>query len=145
MSAEADLSKMSVEEMAVRFRGEMIPLTGKFSYFCTLPMAEEDLRHYLHDPVAALSPAAISTLPRTHIILAPYLERGNGKSGDAVSFERPAEGRALASARRELEGTAVLALGIKDIEVADYHYQFYNALAIMIADHLPAELQERFN
>ena len=145
MSANADLSKMTVEEMVTRFRGEMIPLTGKFSYFCTLPMAEEDLRHYLHDPIAALSPAATSSLPQTHIILAPYLERGNGKSGDAVSFERPAEGRAIPSSHRDIEDGAVVALGIKDIEVADYHYQFYNALAVMIADRLPLDLQERFN
>ena len=145
MSANADLSKMTVEEMTVRFHGEMIPLTGKFSYFCTLPMAEEDLRHYLHDPIAALSPAAASTLPQTHIILAPYLERGNGKSGDAVSFERPAEGRAIPCSHRETKDAAVLALGIKDIEVADYHYQLYNGLAVMIADHLPLDLQERFN
>lgn len=145
MSADADLSKMTVEEMAARFRAEMIPLTSKFSYFCTLPLAEEDLRHYLHDPIAALSPAAASALPRTHIILAPYLEKGNGKSGDAVSFERPAEGRAIACARRELSDAAVLALGIKDIEVADYHYQLYNALAAMVADHLAPDLVERFN
>ena len=145
MSAEADLSKMSVDEMAARFRGEMIPLTSKFSYFCTLPMAEEDLRQYLHDPIAALSPTAASTLPPTHIILAPYLEKGNGKSVDAVSFERPAEGRAILSSRRELKNEAVLALGIKEIEVADYHYQLYNALAGMIADHLAPETQERFN
>ena len=38
----------------------------------------------------------------------------------------------------------VLALGIKDIEVADYHYQFYNALAAVVANHWPPEMQERF-
>jgi hypothetical protein len=145
MSADADLSKMTVEEMATRFRGEMVPLTSKFAYFCTLPMAEEDLRHYLHDPVAALSPAVTAALPRTHIILAPYLERGNGKTGDTVSFERPTEGRGIAFSRREAQPEAVLALGIKDIEVADYHYQLYNALAAMIADHLAPETEERFN
>ena len=151
MSAEADLSKMSIEEMAARFRGEMIPLTNKFSYFCTLPMAEEDLRQYLHDPIAAVSPAAAGTLPRTHIILAPYLEKGNGKekangkAGDTVSFERPPEARAILSSHCELKDAAVLALGIKEIEVADYHYQLYNSLAAMIADHLAPELQERFN
>ena len=145
MSANPDLSKMTVEELAARFRGEMIPLTSKFSYFCTLPMAEEDLRHYLHDPIAALSPAAAATLPRTHIILAPFLEKGNGKSGEAVSFERPPEGRYVASSTRSVEGAMVLALGVKDIEVADYHYQFYNALAVMIASHWSQEVQERFH
>jgi len=38
----------------------------------------------------------------------------------------------------------VLAFGIKDIEVAGYHYQFYSALAALLADHWPAEVQERF-
>ena len=145
MSTEADLSKMTVEDLAARFRGEMIPLTSKFSYFCTLPMPEEDLRHYLHDPIAALSPAAISTLPRTHLILAPYLEKGNGKSSDIVCFDRPPEGRYIPSSRHESEDTVVLALAVKDIEVADYHYQFYNALAALIADHWPPEVQERFH
>src|SRR5205085_1183851 len=102
------------------------------------------LRHYLHDPIAALSPAATSALPHTNLILAPYIERGNGKSGDAVTFERPAEGRHIPFARSGTGKEIALALGVKDIEVADYHYQLYNALAAMIADHWPAEVQERF-
>jgi hypothetical protein len=123
----------------------MIPLSNRISYFSTLPMAEEDLRQYLHDPIAALSPTAAATLPPTHIILAPYLEKGNGKSADSVSFERPPEGRYLASCRKQLADAAILALSIKEIEVADYHYQLYNALAAMIADHWPAEVQARFH
>ena len=107
-------------------------------------MAEEDLRHYLHDPIAALSPAAASALPHTNVILAPYIERSNGKSGDAVSFERPAEGRHIPFSRAGTGKEVTLALGVKDIEVADYHYQLYNALAAMIADRWPAEVQERF-
>ena len=47
MSNDAERSKTTVEELAARFRGELIPLTSKFSYFSTLPIAEEDLRHYL--------------------------------------------------------------------------------------------------
>lgn len=136
---------MTVEDLAARFRGEMIPVTSKFSYFCTLPLAEEDLRHYLHDPIAALSPAAVSVLPHTYLILAPYIEKGNGKSGDTVSFERPPEGRFVPSSSRTIENGIALALGIKDIEVADYHYQFYNALAVLIADHLASEALERFH
>jgi hypothetical protein len=122
----------------------MIPLTNRFSYFSTLPVAEDDLRQYLNDPIAALSPAITAALPQMGIILAPYLEKGNGKGGDAVTFERPQEARYLASARREIDGLTVLALGIKDIEVADYHYQFYNALAAMMAERWTTEVQERF-
>jgi hypothetical protein len=122
----------------------MIPLTSRFSYFSTIPMAEEDLRQYLNDPIAAISPSIVSALPLLGIILAPYLEKANGKGGDCVTFERPHEARQIACSRREMGDMTVLALGIKDIEVADYHYQFYNALAALVADHWPQEAQERF-
>jgi len=134
---------LTVDELASRFRGELIPLSSKFSYFSTLPIAEEDLRQYLNDPISALSPAILSALPKIGVILAPYLEKGNGK-GDSITFEKPGETRQIACSRSEAGDLAVLALGIKDIEVADYHYQFYNALAGMIADTWPQEVQERF-
>ena len=34
MSAQPDLSKLSVGQFAERFRSEMIPLSNTFSYFC---------------------------------------------------------------------------------------------------------------
>src|SRR5690242_7537268 len=144
MSTDAERIKSTVDELAARFRGEMIPLTNKFSYFLTMPMADEDLRQYLNDPIAAISPAIIATLPQMGILLAPFLEKGNGKDADSVTFERPAEPRYIPCSRRELGDTTILALGIKEIEVADYHYQFYNALAALVADRWPADIQERF-
>src|SRR4029077_15015757 len=145
MSSEIDRSRTTVEDLAERFRSEMIPLSSKFSYFCTLPMEEDDLRQYLHDPIAALSPAIVAALPQIGLILAPYLEKGNGKSGDAVTFERPVDARQIPSSRHEQERSVVLALGVKVIEVADYHYQFYNALAALVADHWSQDVQERFH
>jgi hypothetical protein len=144
MPTDAESSKMTVEELATRSRGELIPLTSRFSYFSTLPMAEDDLRQYLNDPIAAISPAIVAALPPMGIILAPYLEKANGKGGDSVTFERPHETRHIPCSRSELAGMTVLAFGIKEIEVADYHYQFYNALAALLADHWPQEVQERF-
>lgn len=144
MSTEAERPKMTVEDLAAQFRAEMIPLTSKFSYRSILPVAKEDLGQYLNDPIAALSPAIVAGVPQIGILLAPYLEKGNGKSGDSVTFERPAEGRHLRYARRDLEGMTVLALGIKEVEVADYHYQFYNALAAIVADSWTPDAQERF-
>jgi hypothetical protein len=135
---------LTVEELAARFRGEMIPLTETFSYFATLPVAEEDLRQYLNEPVAAISPAILAALPKVGVILAPYLEKGNGKGVDAVTFERPAETRYLAMVRRDLDDIVVLALGIKDVEVADYHYQLYSALSTLVAERWSQDVQERF-
>jgi hypothetical protein len=144
MPTEGERTKVTVEEMAHRVHGEMVPLSSKLSYFSTLPMAEEDLRQYVNDPIAAISPAIHATLPPVAVILAPYLEKGNGKDGDCVNFERPVEGRQVVSSRRQVEDLTVLAFGIKDTEVADYHYQFYSALAAVVADSWPAEVQERF-
>ena len=144
MSTDAEHARLTIEEVATRCRGELIPLTSKFSYFSVLPIAEEDLRQYVHDPVAAISPAIAGLLPSVGVILAPYLERGNGKEGDSVTFERPPENRQLRCSRRDQKGLTLLALGIKDLEVADYHYQFYSALAELVADHWTEEVQERF-
>jgi hypothetical protein len=144
MSTDTDRVKLTVEELAARFRSEMIPLTSKFSYFSTLPVAEEDLRQYLNDPIAAISPAILATLPQIGLILAPYLEKGNGKGGDSVTFERPAETRYLAFVRRDLEDIVMLVLGIKDMEVADYHYQLYSVLATLVVERWPQEVQDRF-
>jgi hypothetical protein len=144
MSIETEKSKTTVEELAARFRSEMIPLTSRFSYFLTLPIADEDLRQYLNDPIAAISPAIIAGLPAVGLILAPYLEKGNGKNGDSVTFERPSEARYVPSTRTTSGDLTVLAFGVKEIEVADYHYQFYNTLAGLVADNWPQEVQDRF-
>jgi hypothetical protein len=144
MSAELEPTKSTVEEIAERFHNQMIPITRKFSYFSTLPVAEEDLKQYLNDPIAAISPAIVAALPRVGIVLAPYLEKGNGKTADAVIFERPTESRQIASSRYDLPEMAVIALAIKDIEVADYHYQFYSALAGLVASRWPEDAQDRF-
>jgi hypothetical protein len=144
MSTDTEKSKTSLQELAGRLRGEMIPLTGRFSYFLTLPIADEDLRQYLNDPISALSPTIVSTLPPIGVILAPYLEKGNGKSGDSVMFERPTDARYIPNARITMDGIEVLAFGVKDIEVADYHYQFYNSLAGLVAGSWAPEVQEQF-
>lgn len=144
MSTDAERSRLSVEEVATRCRSELIPLTSKFSYFSILPVAEEDLRQYINDPIAAIPPAIAAVIPRVGVILAPYLERGNGKEGDSVTFERPSEARQVRASRRDEGGMSLLALSIKDMEVADYHYQFYSALAALVAEHWPEEAQERF-
>ena len=144
MSTEPATSKLPVEELAARFGSELIPLTNKFSCFTTLPVAEEDLRQYLNDPIAAISPAICEAMPKLGVILAPYLEKGNGKGGDSITFERPSESRHIPWSRTERGGLIMVAFGIKDVEVADYHYQFYNFLAGLMGDRWSQEVQERF-
>ena len=106
MSAHPDLSKLSVGQFAERFRGEMIPLSSTFSYFCaSVPLSEEDVKEYLEEPIAALPPAISALLPKVSIMLVPYLERGDGKEKDGkekggarrdefVVTEKPPDNRA---------------------------------------------------
>jgi len=144
MSPENGQSRLTVADLALRFRGELIPLTNSFSYFCTPPMQEEDLRQYLHDPIAALSPAVCSAVGNVGFLLVPFLEKGNGRTIDNVSYERPPEGRQATVSRLESAGLTMLVLATKEEDVANYHYTFYNALAGLVADRWPQDIQERF-
>ena len=134
--------KLTAQELAARFGGELIPLSNTFSYLSTAPMAEEDLRQYLHDPIAALPPALQGMLPKVGVVLVPYLEKGNGS--DVVHFERPPEGRYLTFSRVSRENLEILLFSTKDEDIADYHYTFYYALAELVGDRWGGDAQERF-
>jgi hypothetical protein len=145
MSIEAERSKLTVEEFATRFVADLIPLTNRFSYFSTLPMAEEDLRHYLQDPIAAIPPQICAMLPKIGVVLVPYVEKHNGRGSDLVNFERPPEGRCLTSSRAASGDTEILVFSIKDEDIADYHYTFYYVIGGLVAERWSLETQERFN
>jgi len=142
MSTQNGPQRLTVADLAARFRAELIPLTNSFSYYCIPHMPEEDLRQYLHDPIAALPPAICAVLGQVGVVLVPYLEKGNG-GGEVVSFEKPPEGRQLAYARAD-DGMVMLVLGIKDEDIASYHYTFYNALAAQVSARWPADSEESF-
>jgi len=143
-STETERSRLTVEEIANRFRGEMVPLGGKFSYFTAMPVAEEDLKQYLDDPIAALPVAIGEVLPPVGLVLVPYLEKSNGKGGDVVSFEKPPENRQVAASRFFSDDAASLIFAIKDEDVSDYHYCFYNAIASLVVRRCPPDTQESY-
>lgn len=143
-STEIERSRLTVEELANRFRGEMVPLGGKFSYFTAMPVAEEDLKQYLDDPIAALPVAIGAALPQVGLLLVPYLEKDNGKGGDVVTFEKPPENRQMAASRFVSDDRASLIFAIKDEDVSDYHYCFYNAIASLVVGRCPPDTQESY-
>jgi hypothetical protein len=151
MPAHIDVSKLSVQQFAERFRGDMIPLSNPFSYYCaSVPMTEEDQKEYLEEPIAALPPKISAALPRISILLVPYLERDRPKASaapeaDYVSIERPPEGRTSASTQLKLGSETVLAFALKDQEVAEYHYRFYHLLASVVGEHWPEEVETRYS
>jgi hypothetical protein len=154
MPAPSDLSKLSVRQFAEQFKGEMIPLSNTFSYFCaSVPMSEDDLKEYLEEPVAALPPAIAAALPKISILLVPYLERGNGRDGarakttvpEYVSVEKPPEGRIPSATQLQLGGETVLVFALKGQEVAEYHYRFYNLLATVLGDAWSETVESRYS
>jgi hypothetical protein len=165
MPAQFDLSKLSVRQFAERFRGEMIPLSNTFSYFCaSVPLSEEDLKEYLEEPVAALPPTIAAALPKISILLVPYLERVNGKdggkehgakdrgaerkhavAGEYVSHEKPPEGRTSNATQLKLGDETVLAFALKGQEVAEYHYRFYHLLASVLGERWSDEIEARYS
>ena len=152
MSAQPDLSKLSVGQFAERFRSEMIPLSNTFSYFCaSVPLSEEDLKEYLEEPVASLPPAISSVLPKVSIMLVPYLERGQGTdkgsppASDFVCIEKPPDNRLSWASQMRLDHEEVLVFALKDQEVAEYHYRFYHVLATLMGDLWSEEGQRRYS
>ena len=154
MPAQLDLSKLSVRQFAERFKGEMIPLSNTFSYFCaSSPMSEEDLKEYLEEPVAALPPAISAALPKVSLLLVPYLERANGRENgkaradatEYITVDKPADGRTSVSTQIQLGEETVLAFALKDRDVAEYHYGFYHLLAGVVGQRWNIEVETRYS
>ncbi|MCS6952150.1 MAG: hypothetical protein RMK57_09380 [Bryobacterales bacterium] len=150
MSASTGVERLSVEEFAERFRDALIPATNTFSYFPAVPFSEEDVKDFVEEPVAALPPAVAAALRRVALLFVPYLERSNGKPkdgecGEVVCFEKPPENRQAWVAHTVLDdNTPSLVFAIKDRNVSDYHYHFYQAVARLMADVAGEEAFERY-
>ncbi|MEO5926957.1 MAG: hypothetical protein ABIR70_24290 [Bryobacteraceae bacterium] len=144
MPAQLDPKKLSVRQFAEQFRGEMIPINPSIAYYCsTGPMSEEDLKEYLKEPVAALPPSIAAALPKLSILLVPYLARKT-KASEYVSVEKPPAGQASPSAQLVLDKETVLAFALKDREMAEYHYRFYQVLATVIGDQWSKDVKSRY-
>jgi len=156
---QSSLSRVSVGQFAERFRGEVIPLSNTFGYFCaSVPMSEEAVKEYLEEPIAALPPSLASVLPRISILLVPYLERcaerGSGmrrktrpsleKVGDFVVAERPAEGKQSWTSQVTYENETVLVFALKEQDVAEYHYRLYRRLAALVSESWSPEAAAGF-
>lgn len=143
MSTQAELAKITVQELAQRFRQEMIPLSNKLAYFAAMPLGEEDVRDYLEEPVAALPPAVQAGFTRLNVFLVPFLEKSTHKT-ELVKFEKPEESKLAWSAQFATGGDAVLVFAIKDRPVADYHYIFYRTVATLVAGRTDGDAQEQY-
>lgn len=144
MSSQAELAKIGVREFARRFRNEMIPVNNTFAYFSALPLAEDEQKDYLQDPIAALPTQILSNFPKVSVMLVPYLEKPAGKGDQMVTIDKPEKARRIWAAQLISDGNAVLIFAIKDRDVAAYHYDFYGAVASLVAEHPRGDSMERF-
>jgi len=136
MSVQPENNRLTVGEFADRIRHEMVPVNSRFSYFSTsLSLSEEDVREYLAEPIASLPPAVTSALPPVSILLVPFLERSNGKPRrgkpveDVICFEKPAESKVCWDSFVERNEEEILAFGLTDQEMVDYHYRLFGHFA----------------
>ncbi|HYM12937.1 MAG TPA: hypothetical protein VEU62_19515 [Bryobacterales bacterium] len=146
MSSSISLTtRLPVEAFAEQFQREMVPLNSFCAYFLALPLEESQTQQYVQEPIAALPPSLSEVMPQLRLVLVPYLERNNSKGGDLVTFEKPVENRQVAASSLDLGKELFFFLAVKDEDVADYHYTFYNGLASLISYRLADAQRERFS
>ena len=130
--------RFTVLDVARQVAGQMVPVNSSFSFFSTTPIVEEDLKQYVQEPLAALPPAVGEMLPHIGLLLVPHLERGAGRGPALVSFEPPPTGRSLLVADATVDDLVLIALATSDVDMSEYHYTLYDAIAAQIANRAPA-------
>lgn len=143
MPTETD--RFTILDVARQVAGQMIPLNDNFSFFCTTLIVEEDLKQYVHEPVEALPPAVAGMLPHVGLLLVPFLDKGTARGPAIVSYDRPPGDRSLAAAEVVLGGEVLIALATSDIDMSEYHYTFYDAIAGQLMQRAPASFLQDFD
>jgi hypothetical protein len=137
--------RFTILDVARQVAGQMVPVNSTFSFFCTTPIVEEDLKQYVQEPLAALPPALGQILPHVGLLLVPHLERVAGKGPALVSFDSPPIEKSLLVAETMLDELAIIALVTADIDMSEYHYTLYDAIAGLITRRAPAQVIEDFS
>jgi hypothetical protein len=136
--------RFTILDVAKQVTGQMVPVNGSFSFFCTTPIVEEDLKQYVQEPLAALPPILGQILPHIGLLLVPHLERGVGRGPALVSFDEPAPEKLLMVAEAAVDDQLVIALATAAIDMSEYHYTLYDAIAGQLAKRAPASFLEDF-
>ncbi len=137
--------RFTILEIARQVAGQLVPVSHNFSFFSTTPIVEEDLKQYVQEPVAALPPAVGEMLPPMGLLLVPHLERATGRGPALVTFEAPPANRSLATAEATVEGRVLIALATDGVDMSEYHYALYDAIAGQIASRAPQSFVADFS
>ena len=145
MPSENGHSRDTIDELARRLRAETLAINKQFSWYPLLPLAEEDQRPYLQDPIESLPPGVRALLPKVNVVLVPYLEKGTGRTATAVVRTKPSESKLALSARVEQDGLVTIFFTVKDEQVADYHYFFYDEIAAIVSNRWPQKTADAWH
>ena len=145
MLSENGHSRSSLDELARRLRPEMTAVNKQFFWHPLVPVAEDDMRQYLNDPIESLPPAAGALLPKIGVVLAPYLEKGVGRAGTTVVEKKPAEAKLALSARVERDDFVTMFFTVKGEQVADYHYFFYDEISALLSHRWPKKVEDAWH
>jgi hypothetical protein len=137
----ANSDQSPIDLLAGSLAGEMVPLGRNFAYVATLPLVEEDLNEYLHEPIAALPIAVCEAIGPVRIVLAPYLIRTDGLP--AVVQQAPAMNLRLRSAYMSDQGNTLF-FSVKEENPSEYHQIFFNTLAHLLTRKLDKNYEKRY-
>ncbi|MDQ6678910.1 MAG: hypothetical protein M3Z09_16625 [Acidobacteriota bacterium] len=144
MPVETLSSAVKPEDFAHRSRSQLVPINDQFSYLCSPPMAHEDVRRYLQEPISALPPAVCAHLRTVAVMLVPFLEKLEDKSPVRVSFHPVPLVHQTQSFRLVQKDVATLIFAVQDEEVSEFHYSFYHEIAQLMARDWSKEAAESF-
>ncbi len=137
------VTRTRIDQLASSLGPEVVPLGRGFSYFAALPMAEEDLREYVHEPVGSVPALVCDVITPVRIVLVPYLARPEGDGVPVVSTEPPPSDKRLRSAYL-LDGGATLFFSVTDENPSEYHQVFFNTLAHLLSRRVDKATQGKY-
>ena len=137
------VTRTPIDQFASSLKTGLEDLGRGFSYFAALPMAIDDLREYVHEPVGALPNAVCEVVGPVRIVLARYLERLDDGGAPVMTSEAPSTETRLRSAYLMDKG-ATLFFALTDENPSEYHQVFFNTMAHLLSRRLSKETQAEY-
>lgn len=137
-------AKLHLTEIANMPESDMLRLSDGFSYLSLIPMPDEDLKPYIHEPLASLPPAIKALLPPTRLVLVPYLEWDAGHHICQISFQQPAPRDYVRITQNVDKNRMLILLSMRSEPVPDYHDTLFRAITRMALPKISKTVAEAY-
>jgi hypothetical protein len=137
------MPRTPIDQIASSLDGKLVPLGRGFSYMKVAPIAEEDLKEYLHEPIGSLPANVCDAITPVRIVLAPFLERVDPGRVPVVTLVAPEKDKRLRSAYL-LDDAATLFFAVGEEHQSEYHEIFFNTLAHLLSRRVGKEAQGKY-